>query len=234
MSTMQNLNMEVGTEKKYTYYAFISYKHEDAEWAKWLQKQLHSYRLPSKICKQYAGIPRRLSPVFLDKTDLTPGGLDMGLSENVGASKHLIVICSKSACNDSTYIDKEIQGFLDAGNDPKMIIPFIVEKSDQPEKECFPKKLQEICETTAIVGVNIFDAGERLAFLKVVAYMHGLKPAEIESADDRRRRRNKSIAILCSAFAFVLIVSVGFRHCDYYLPKYEFYVDYTTKYGVPV
>ncbi|MDO4563817.1 MAG: TIR domain-containing protein [Clostridia bacterium] len=234
MSTMQNLNMEAGTERKYTYYAFISYKHEDTEWAKWLQKQLHSYRLPSKICKQYAGIPRRLSPVFLDKTDLTPGELDTGLSENVGASKHLIVICSKSAYNDSTYIDKEIQGFLDAGNDPKRIIPFIVEKSDRPEKECFPKKLQEICETTAIVGVNIFDAGERLAFLKVVAYMHGLKPAEIESADDRRRRRNRKTAIVSSAFALILISFAAFFSYDYFVPKTEYYLDYTTKYGVPV
>ena len=30
---------------KYEYFAFISYKEEDAEWAKWLQRKLEHYKL---------------------------------------------------------------------------------------------------------------------------------------------------------------------------------------------
>ena len=34
-------------EQKYRYYAFISYNHRDEREAKWLQRQLEHYRLPS-------------------------------------------------------------------------------------------------------------------------------------------------------------------------------------------
>ena len=32
----------------FSYIAFISYKREDEEWAKWLQKQLEYYKLPAE------------------------------------------------------------------------------------------------------------------------------------------------------------------------------------------
>ena len=34
---------------QYTNIAFISYKREDEEWAKWLQKKLEHYKLPTEI-----------------------------------------------------------------------------------------------------------------------------------------------------------------------------------------
>ena len=40
--------METGFE----YYAFISYKREDEKWAKWLQKKLEGYKLPTIIRKE--------------------------------------------------------------------------------------------------------------------------------------------------------------------------------------
>lgn len=33
-------------------YAFISYNHKDANWAKWLQEKLESYKLPADIHNQ--------------------------------------------------------------------------------------------------------------------------------------------------------------------------------------
>lgn len=63
----------------YPYFAFISYKSEDAKWARWLKKQLLRYRLPVKTRKAHSDLPKRISPIFLDKTNLTPGLLDEGL-----------------------------------------------------------------------------------------------------------------------------------------------------------
>ena len=37
---------------QYTNIAFISYKREDEKWAKWLQKKLELYKLPTEIRKQ--------------------------------------------------------------------------------------------------------------------------------------------------------------------------------------
>lgn len=34
-------------ERQYKNYAFISYKREDEKWAKWLQRKLENYKLPS-------------------------------------------------------------------------------------------------------------------------------------------------------------------------------------------
>lgn len=34
---------------KHKYYAFISYKREDEEWAAWLQHEFEHYRLPSTL-----------------------------------------------------------------------------------------------------------------------------------------------------------------------------------------
>lgn len=33
-------------QKRFTYYAFISYKREDEKWTIWLQKKLESYGFP--------------------------------------------------------------------------------------------------------------------------------------------------------------------------------------------
>ena len=73
--------------KEYTYYAFISYKRQDEKWAKWLKRKLTSYRLPSRICREHRELPKRLSPVFLDRTNLTPGLLEEGLKSEVQAAR---------------------------------------------------------------------------------------------------------------------------------------------------
>lgn len=71
--------------------------------------------------KIHPNLPKRLIPVFLDKTNLTPGYLDEGLRSEVQSAKHLIVICSRSAQAKSKYLDNEIQYFLDGGGTPDRI-----------------------------------------------------------------------------------------------------------------
>jgi len=44
---------------KYEYFAFISYKEEDAEWAKWLQWKLEHYRLLSGVRNKMRLCPKR-------------------------------------------------------------------------------------------------------------------------------------------------------------------------------
>ena len=218
---------------RYTYYAFISYKHEDEKWAVWLQRQLQSYRLSPSVRRNHPELPARLTPVFLDKTNLTPGILDDGLKDEVQASKYLIVICSRHAHENSRFLDDEIGYFLEGGADISRIIPFIVDPSEQPEKTCFPGRLQDICEERSILGANIHEGGSRRALLKVIAYMHGLRLEEIESEDRRRRKR---MVMRAAAAAVVLLAASAagiWHYWDYYVPKTRYYVDYTERYGVP-
>jgi len=55
----------------YTNIAFISYKREGEEWAKWFQKKLEHYKLPTEIRKKNPDLEFSAHPrhVFTDTTD---------------------------------------------------------------------------------------------------------------------------------------------------------------------
>ena len=216
----------------YTYFAFISYKREDERWAKWLKKRLQSYKLPTKTCELHSELPRKISPVFLDKDNMTPGHLANQEKSEVQSAKYIIVICSKCACNDSKNLDDEIRFFVEGGAEPSRIIPFIVDESENPVDECFPLYLQELCQNpeSNIIGANVYDSGKRNAFLKVVAYMLGIKLVELENEDNRRRKKRILIKVI---LAIVLVVA-GILFWHYVIPKKSYYLDYTTKRGEPV
>lgn len=229
MNRTETVFPSAAPDENYTYFAFISYKSQDAKWARWLKRQLQLYRLPARTAKQHRDLPRRCSPVFLDKTNLTPGVLEEGLKSEVQASKYLIVICSRHAHDKSFYLDNELRYFLEKG-DFSRVIPFIVDESRDPVAECFPKGLAELCREKEIVGVSVHDGGRRTALLKVIAAMHGLKLEELESEDLRRRKRNFAAAALLA----VLLLAAGLWCWDYSRVKTEYYLDYTTTYGLPV
>ena len=218
------------SDKNYTYYAFISYKSEDEKWARWLKNQLQRYRLPIRARKRHSDVPQRCSPVFLDKTNLTPGLLDQSLRSEVAESRYLIVICSRSARAKSDYLDMELGFFLDSGGSPERIIPFIVDESRDPVAECYPAALAELCREKVIVGVNVREAGKRAALLKVIASMCSLKLEELDS-DDRRREKKRRIAGI--ALAVLLLAAAAFG-ADYVRVKTDYYADYTDVWGVPV
>ncbi len=208
----------------FKYYAFISYKRLDSKWADWLYRSLQNYRLPGKLCKEHRELPKRLNPVFIDKEDLVPGNLSDTLKEHIAMSKYFLAVCSRNCRRDPEYIDLELQYFLEThGNDYTKVIPFIVDDAPRPEQECFSPLMQQLCRDHQLIGVNVTERGRRRAFLKVVAYMHGLQVSEIESGDDRRRRKNRLIAAV-SAAAVVLAAALGVNywwqnlalHTDYY------------------
>ena len=231
------MKTDTGTEllrqEGYSYYAFISYRRTDSAWASWLKRQLLSYKLPRRTLKHHPALPQRFGAVFLDKTNLTPGLLDERLRAEAQASKFLIVICSRSARQKPEYLDQEIQFFLEGGGSPSRIIPFIVDDAPRPEAECFPPQLQALCQRQTILGANVNDSGRRDAFLKVVAYMHGLRLEEIENDDHRRRRKNRFLAAVGGAAALVGLGVGGYCYWDYNAPKTCYYQDYVERNGLP-
>ena len=225
----EDMTSTVTPSNDYTYFAFISYKSADEKWARWLKRNLQRYRLPARTHKKYPDSHRRCSPVFLDKTNLTPGLLESGLTEEVQSSRYLIVICSRKAAESSKYLDDELRYFLEGSGDLSRVIPFIVDKSDHPVEECFPKYLAELCKERDIAGVSIYDDGKRSALLRIVAAMLGIKREELESDDRRRRRRHGLVAALLA----LLLLAGAWKAYDYYVPKTKYYVDYTEICGVP-
>lgn len=56
--------------ENFKYFAFISYSHKDQKIAKKLQRWLERYYLPSKVIESHPDLPKKVSPVFIDESDL--------------------------------------------------------------------------------------------------------------------------------------------------------------------
>src|SRR5437763_1046328 len=80
----------------YRFDAFISYRHTepDRRWAKWLHRNLETYRVPKALAAE-RGLPRRLRRVFRDEEEL-PASSDLKaeIDAALRQSRFLIVVCS--------------------------------------------------------------------------------------------------------------------------------------------
>ena len=95
----------------YKYVAFISYSHADERCSRWIHRALETYRIPKRLIgrpTEHGPIPRRLTPVFRDREELT-GAADLGstVTAALEASRHLIVICSPASAR-SRWVDADV------------------------------------------------------------------------------------------------------------------------------
>lgn len=208
--------------KDYNYYAFISYSRKDLKWAKWLQKKLETYRLPSKLRKNNDEIPKRIVPVFRDQTDLSGVVLEDSLKKELDASKYLIVICSANS-SDSEWVNKEIEYFKSIGRTDK-IIPIMLDSS----MDCIPDEILNI--TPAVLGINVKESGKRHAFLQVVSTLLNLRFDDLKRRDKRRRVRNN---IILSILLTIVISIITFIIC-YNIPYTDYYNDITFNHELPI
>lgn len=198
--------------QQYTNIAFISYKREDEKWAKWLQKKLEHYKLPTEIRKQNPNMEFAKSPrhVFKDTTDLSGGVLAKAIKEGLDSSKFLIVICSPRAAK-SPWVCKEVQDFIDSGRE-EYIIPFIIDGqpyAQNPEDECFPESLKSLAGERELLGININENGRESAVVKVVAQMFEVRFDVLWDRFQRQERKHRFILGLLSFFvvAFLAVIS---------------------------
>ena len=168
-------------EKKY--YAFISYKREDEEWAKWVQEEFEKYLLPASLNGR-DDLPKAFHPVFRDIDELKAGNLPGQIYNALASSLNLVVICSPRLANDDSakWVNKEIMDFIEIGkkegvDNVRHIFPFIVEGKPHAgdERECLPKALRELAKEQERIGGNINEGGDvseinrERAFVKVLA-----------------------------------------------------------------
>ena len=125
----------------YSLYAFISYSHRDMAVAKWLQKRLERFRLPTEIHNDIEEGSKYLRPIFRDQSDLNTGILGDELRHNLLRSKFLILICSQSSSR-SEWVSAEARTFVEAGRLDR-IIPVFIPDGTTPEPELFPAFLRD-------------------------------------------------------------------------------------------
>ena len=163
-STNKHLTTMEQGELKYT--AFISYNSRDNSKAKWLQKRLESYNLPSvianekgEIIRSYNKKPKRFR-IFRYVTDLVAQNLDDGLRQELDQSKYLIVICSPNSAN-APWVRKEVKYFIKTGR-KKQIIPFVIKGIPYSggKNECFTPELKDAFPSGSVLGVSLNDYGD--------------------------------------------------------------------------
>ncbi|MBF8456713.1 toll/interleukin-1 receptor domain-containing protein [Kaistella sp. G5-32] len=216
------------TEHKFQYYAFISYSSEDAKWAKWLQTKLENYRIPNFLSKEKQA--KYLRPIFRDKSDIGLGRLEQNLSKEIEDSRFLIVICSPKA-SISPWVKKEIARFKELGGENR-IIPFIIEGSPNPklenQKNCYPDELSK-----DILGASLNELTKEEAFIKIVAFILGLRFDVLWQRHEREKKRKRKINHTFLAILIPLVLFSIFKIWDYNRVKSKFYSNYVDKFGIP-
>ena len=160
----------------YKYVAFISYSHKDEKIAKWLQRKLEAYKLPTEIQNEIRK-SRYLRPVFRDTSDLNTGILTEELNNHLRLSKFLIVICSPNSAH-SAWVSDEVRTFIESGR-LSNIIPVIIdgELCGNEEKECLPTFLKNYLAQfpeKELLCIDLRECGREKAFIRVVSYIIGV------------------------------------------------------------
>lgn len=195
-------------ENEYKYYAFISYNWDDIKWAKWFQRKLETYRLPTIVRKQYPHFPRRFK-VFRDRTDIRPGtSLQRILNEELENSKYLVVICSPHSAQ-SEWVGKEINEFVTTGRESQIFLLIVdgTPYSNNPTTECYHSVIRQ--NFPEFLGADVHEQGNEFAFVKrerafirIVAGMLGL------SFDNLWNRYRRYLIQKVFSYLFILIVFV--------------------------
>lgn len=217
-------------------YAFISYNHKDAKWAKWLQEKLESYKLPADIHNEFEN-SRYLRPVFRDKTDLNTGVLANELRKELEESKYLVVICSPNSAK-SAWVSDEVKAFIEMDR-LDYIIPFIVSGTphnykerdcESPyEDECFPFFLRQYTKQhpeLELLGISTDEVGKEKAFIRVVSRMLGVSFDVLWKRHERDKRNRRIVSVLCTCILLVLTywfaapisVKINLKDSEHQLP----------------
>lgn len=134
----------------YRFKAFISYNHQDKDFAKWLHKSLESYKIPKNLARADGSgpVPERLFPVFRDREDMSAGAdLSSEIKGILADSAYLIVICSPNSAK-SRWVNEEIKHFRRLGRGDRILTiiaggtPGGSAIPGQEDQECFPPALR--------------------------------------------------------------------------------------------
>lgn len=203
------------------YSAFISYSHADQKCATWLHRKLENYRLPKTLVgteTPLGTVPRRLLPVFRDRDELSASSdLGVELRAALARSRFQIVICSpKSAM--SHWVNEEILSFKRLHGEARTLALIIDgEPYSGDARECFPAALRfrlaadgslsTVAAEPIAADIRPNKDGRRLALLKLVSGLTGLKLDALVRRDVARRQRR--LAAITATSVLIAVMTIG-------------------------
>lgn len=205
------------------YAAFISYSHADHAAARWLHHAIETYRLPKILVgtdSPFGPVPRRLPPVFRDRDELPASG-DLGqeLRAALAESRFQIVLCSPRAAT-SKWVNEEILSFKRLHGEARTLALIV---SGEPyagdASECFPPALRfklgpdgalsDVPAEPIAADIRPGKDGRRLALLKLIAGITGLKLDALARRDAARRQRRMAAVTIASLAIAVLTIGLA-------------------------
>lgn len=232
MTTLEN---EPRARARAKYRAFISYSHKDKAIATWLHTTLERFCMPKKLVGTHTSqgvVPKRLTPIFRDQDELPASG-DLGaeLKSALSNSLFLIVVCSPASAQ-SKWVNQEIRHFKTLQGSHK-VLALIVDGEPNAEKgvseqECFAPALKFIVNDTGDISETLSETiaadlrkhadGKRLATLKLISGLTGLRLDDLVQREAARRMQNliyiSSASLFAAAFAVGLALYANDRRLD--------------------
>jgi tetratricopeptide (TPR) repeat protein len=213
------------TKRNFKYRAFIGYSHRDEAWAKWLQKSLETYRVPTRLVGTETAvglIPRRLAPIFRDRSELpSASDLDSKINEALEQSANLIVICSPRSAA-SRYVNDEIATFRRLGRADRIFClivdgePNATDLAGREAEECFAPALRFVSspngatalERTAPIAADARQGkdGKANAKLRIIAGLLGVGFDALKQREHQRHMR-RMVAITSMSLIVMLITT---------------------------
>ena len=201
----------VGAVREGRFSAFISYSHRDAPFAKRLHRDLEGYRLPHRLAAR-SRTGKRLKPIFRDSDELSATyDLTVAVREAIEQAEHLIVVCSPNAAQ-SPWVGREIELFRALHGDAAILAVL----ADGEPAQAFPPALRHALDghTVEPLAADFRRAdfrgdggGRRLAVLRLVAVLAGVRLDELVQRDGQRRVR-RTLGWSGGVVAAVLVVGV--------------------------
>lgn len=210
--------------------AFISYSHRDMSVAKWLQRRLEGFKLPTEIHNDVNARSRYLRPVFRDVSDLNTGVLSDELHRQLRQSKFLILICSKHSAQ-SAWVSSEAKTFIEMGR-LDHIIPIIIADGNSPGNSLFPEYLRKYFTEhpdRELLGINYTKRDKDRSLIRVASRMLDVSFDSLWKRHQRQRRFKiisysaaGLIAIICAyIFAIPVEFTIGLDIQPANLPRGE-------------
>jgi len=203
------------------YAAFISYSHSDTSIVRWLHHALETYRLPKILVgsdSPFGPVPRKLPPVFRDRDELPASG-DLGseLRAALTNSRFQIVVCSPRSAK-SHWVNEEIKHFKRSHGEFRTLALIVEgEPYSGGDQECFPPALRfrldadgEVSDVPAepiAADIRPGKDGRRLALLKLIAGITGLRLDALARRDAARRQRE--LTIITAISLSIAVVTIG-------------------------
>ena len=176
------------------YRAFISYAHADRVAADRLHRRLEGFHMPARLVGQptpLGPVSPRLQPIFRDRDELPAAGdLSAQLQAALADSAFLILLSSPASAR-SQWVNAEVDTFLRLHGRDRLLALIVATDPAEPKRACFPPALAGI-EPIAADARHGHD-GERLALLKLVAGLTGVRLDDLVQRDAQRQARRARV-----------------------------------------